>query len=67
MLHMAQETQLKTFGHNVIKGSFTATLSGIVGTDRNTWLGVADINNTDGGSRGERYINPIVKNAARAR
>ncbi|XP_054921316.2 uncharacterized protein [Dermacentor andersoni] len=61
------ETQLKTFGHNVIKGSFTATLSGIVGTDRNTWLGVADINNTDGGSRGERYINPIVKNAARAR
>ncbi|XP_037512065.1 scoloptoxin SSD14 [Rhipicephalus sanguineus] len=58
------EKELKNFGHNIVNKPLTATLNGIVLTDRNTWIAAGDVNYTDGGTRGEQYVHPILKNVA---
>ncbi|KAH7956184.1 hypothetical protein HPB52_006694 [Rhipicephalus sanguineus] len=45
------EKELKNFGHNIVNKPLTATLNGIVLTDRNTWIAAGDVNYTDGGTR----------------
>ncbi|KAL1428317.1 hypothetical protein MTO96_002705 [Rhipicephalus appendiculatus] len=47
------EKELKNLGHNIVNKPLTATLNGIVLTDRNTWIAAGDVNYTDGGTRGE--------------
>ncbi|KAL3258966.1 hypothetical protein MRX96_016632 [Rhipicephalus microplus] len=58
------EKELKNFGHNIVHKPLTATLNGIVLTERNTWIAAGDVNYTDGGTRGEQYVHPVVKNVA---